>query len=162
MVPRLIPFSRHWGFEYGGKPRFLLRNRIIMDNVDENICERWIWGRKNGTKKLILEPSLKSIILYHTCHYHHQTPSPPTAAPRSGWPDEVLKQRCHLGHWLSGQVHGAGAAPVGVAGSGARIRRVFGNLIIGYAKNPSLKPQPFSYAILGFALSKVRGSSVAW
>ena len=34
---------------------------------------------------------------------------------------------------------GAGAATVGVAGSGAGIGTVFGSLIIGYARNPSLK-----------------------
>jgi len=33
---------------------------------------------------------------------------------------------------------GAGAATVGVAGSGAGIGTVFGSLIIGYARNPSL------------------------
>merc|ERR1712223_608814 len=43
---------------------------------------------------------------------------------------------------------GAGAATVGVAGAG--IGSVFGSLIIGYARNPSLKQQLFSYAILGF------------
>merc|ERR1712198_358891 len=32
---------------------------------------------------------------------------------------------------------GAGAATVGVAGSGAGIGSVFGSLIIGYARNPS-------------------------
>uniref|UniRef100_A0A4X2M1T4 ATP synthase lipid-binding protein n=1 Tax=Vombatus ursinus TaxID=29139 RepID=A0A4X2M1T4_VOMUR len=51
----------------------------------------------------------------------------------------------------------AGAATVGVAGSGAGIGTVFGNLIIGYARNPSLKQQLFSYAILGFALSEAMG-----
>merc|ERR1712018_410749 len=39
---------------------------------------------------------------------------------------------------------GAGAATVGVAGSGAGIGTVFGSLIIGYARNPSLKQQLFS------------------
>merc|ERR1712018_1048190 len=48
---------------------------------------------------------------------------------------------------------GAGAATVGVAGSGAGI----GSVIIGYARNPSLKQQLFSYAILGFALSEAMG-----
>ncbi|XP_036026395.1 ATP synthase F(0) complex subunit C2, mitochondrial-like [Onychomys torridus] len=43
---------------------------------------------------------------------------------------------------------GAGAATVGVAGSGAGIGTVLGSLIIGYARNPSLKQQLFSYAIL--------------
>jgi len=52
---------------------------------------------------------------------------------------------------------GAGAATVGVAGSGAGIGTIFGSLIIGYARNPSLKQQLFSYAILGFALSEAMG-----
>merc|ERR1712032_942179 len=52
---------------------------------------------------------------------------------------------------------GAGAATFGVAGFGAGIGTVFGSLIIGYARNPSLKQQLFSYAILGFALSEAMG-----
>merc|ERR1712002_415608 len=52
---------------------------------------------------------------------------------------------------------GAGAATVGCAGSGAGIGNLFGSLIIGYARNPSLKQQLFSYAILGFALSEAMG-----
>jgi len=52
---------------------------------------------------------------------------------------------------------GAGAATVGVAGSGAGIGSVFGSLVVGYARNPSLKQQLFSYAILGFALSEAMG-----
>jgi len=52
---------------------------------------------------------------------------------------------------------GAGAATVEVAGSGAGIGSVFGSLVIGYARNPSLKQQLFSYAILGFALSEAMG-----
>ncbi len=52
---------------------------------------------------------------------------------------------------------GAGAATVGVAGSGAGIGSVFGSLITGYARNPSLKQQLFAYAILGFALSEAMG-----
>ncbi|KAF7489918.1 ATP synthase lipid-binding protein [Sarcoptes scabiei] len=52
---------------------------------------------------------------------------------------------------------GAGAATVGVAGSGAGIGSVFGGLVVGYARNPSLKQQLFSYAILGFALSEAMG-----
>ncbi|XP_013388261.1 ATP synthase lipid-binding protein, mitochondrial [Lingula anatina] len=52
---------------------------------------------------------------------------------------------------------GAGAATVGAAGSGAGIGSVFGSLVIGYARNPSLKQQLFSYAILGFAMSEAMG-----
>nr|CAD7406574.1 unnamed protein product [Timema poppensis] len=42
-------------------------------------------------------------------------------------------------------------------GQRAGIGTVFGSLIIGYARNPSLKQQLFSYAILGFALSEAMG-----
>lgn len=41
--------------------------------------------------------------------------------------------------------------------TGAGIGSVFGSLVIGYARNPSLKQQLFSYAILGFALSEAMG-----
>ena len=34
---------------------------------------------------------------------------------------------------------------------------MFGNLIIGYARNPSLKQQLFTYAIVGFAISETMG-----
>jgi F-type H+-transporting ATPase subunit c len=52
------------------------------------------------------------------------------------------------------KVLGAGIATVGVAGSGAGIGTVFAGLINGYARNPSLKQQLFTYAIMGFALSE--------
>nr|CAX78254.1 putative ATP synthase, H+ transporting, mitochondrial F0 complex, subunit c isoform 2a precursor [Schistosoma japonicum]CAX78258.1 putative ATP synthase, H+ transporting, mitochondrial F0 complex, subunit c isoform 2a precursor [Schistosoma japonicum]CAX78267.1 putative ATP synthase, H+ transporting, mitochondrial F0 complex, subunit c isoform 2a precursor [Schistosoma japonicum]CAX78273.1 putative ATP synthase, H+ transporting, mitochondrial F0 complex, subunit c isoform 2a precursor [Schist len=52
---------------------------------------------------------------------------------------------------------GAGAATVGAAGSGAGIGSVFGSLTIAYARNPGLKQQLFTYAILGFALSEAMG-----
>uniref|UniRef100_A0A2K5Z5K2 ATPase protein 9 n=1 Tax=Mandrillus leucophaeus TaxID=9568 RepID=A0A2K5Z5K2_MANLE len=50
---------------------------------------------------------------------------------------------------------GARAATVGVAVSGAGIGTVFGSLISGYAKNPSLKQQLFSYAMGLFCLMVV-------
>ena len=52
---------------------------------------------------------------------------------------------------------GAGCATIGVAGSGAGIGTVFGSLIQGFARNPMLKQQLFTYTILGFALSKAMG-----
>ncbi|KAH0506757.1 Myosin light chain kinase family member 4, partial [Microtus ochrogaster] len=52
---------------------------------------------------------------------------------------------------------GAGAAIVGVAGSRVGIGTVFGSVIIGNARNLSLKQQLFSYPILGFALSEAMG-----
>merc|ERR1711909_104807 len=52
---------------------------------------------------------------------------------------------------------GAGAATVGVAGSGAGIGSIFGSMCIAFARNPSLKQQLFTYAILGFALAEAMG-----
>mgnify|MGYP003571966050 CR=1 FL=1 len=52
---------------------------------------------------------------------------------------------------------GAGAATAGAAGSGAGIGNVFGALCVAYARNPSLKNNLFTYAILGFALSEAMG-----
>ena len=54
----------------------------------------------------------------------------------------------------SSKLVGAGLATVGLAGAGVGIGVVFGCLIIGVARNPSLKAQLFSYAILGFAFSE--------
>nr|XP_045233049.1 ATP synthase F(0) complex subunit C1, mitochondrial-like [Macaca fascicularis] len=58
---------------------------------------------------------------------------------------------------IAAKLIGAGAATVGVAGSGAGIGMVFGSLVIAYARNLSLKQQLFSCAILGFALSEAMG-----
>jgi F-type H+-transporting ATPase subunit c len=52
------------------------------------------------------------------------------------------------------KIIGAGIATIGVAGSGAGIGTVFAGLINAYARNPSLKQQLFTYAIMGFALSE--------
>jgi F-type H+-transporting ATPase subunit c len=41
--------------------------------------------------------------------------------------------------------------------TGVGIGIVFGQLMQSYARNPSLKQQLFSYAILGFALSEAMG-----
>ena len=49
---------------------------------------------------------------------------------------------------------GGGLATISIAGSGVGIGVVFGALILGLARNPSVKQQIFVYAILGFALSE--------
>lgn len=54
----------------------------------------------------------------------------------------------------SSKIIGAGLATVGLAGAGVGIGVVFGALILGVARNPSLKNQLFSYSILGFAFSE--------
>jgi F-type H+-transporting ATPase subunit c len=45
----------------------------------------------------------------------------------------------------------------GLATAGLGIGVVFGALILGVARNPSLRGQLFSYAILGFALAEAVG-----
>lgn len=52
---------------------------------------------------------------------------------------------------------GAGAACIGLLGSGIGIGIVFGALINAYAINPKLKNELFNYALLGFALSEAVG-----
>ena len=52
---------------------------------------------------------------------------------------------------------GTGSATIGVIGAGVGIGVVFGALILGVARNPSLRGQLFSYAILGFAFSEATG-----
>jgi F-type H+-transporting ATPase subunit c len=52
---------------------------------------------------------------------------------------------------------GAGLATIGLAGAGVGIGLVFSGLITATSRNPALRPQLFSYAILGFALSEATG-----
>lgn len=49
---------------------------------------------------------------------------------------------------------GAGLATIGLAGTGVGIGTVFGALVIGISRNPSLKDELFKLAILGFALTE--------
>ena len=55
------------------------------------------------------------------------------------------------------KIIGSGIATVGLAGAGVGIGLVFASLIEGTARNPSLRPQLFAYAILGFALAEATG-----
>lgn len=49
---------------------------------------------------------------------------------------------------------GAGLAAIGVAGAGVGIGTVFGALVLGVSRNPSLKGELQQLAFLGFALSE--------
>ena len=49
---------------------------------------------------------------------------------------------------------GAGLATIGLAGAGVGIGTVFGALVIGVSRNPSLKDELFKLAIFGFALTE--------
>jgi F-type H+-transporting ATPase subunit c len=52
------------------------------------------------------------------------------------------------------KIIGTGLATTGLIGAGVGIGVVFGALIIGVSRIPSLRGQLFSYAILGFAFSE--------
>lgn len=58
---------------------------------------------------------------------------------------------------LAAKYIGSGLATVGLAGAGVGIGLVFGNLLVAVSRNPSLRGQLFSYAILGFALAEATG-----
>ena len=49
---------------------------------------------------------------------------------------------------------GAGLATIGLAGAGVGIGTVFGALVVGISRNPSLRDELFKLAILGFALTE--------
>jgi F-type H+-transporting ATPase subunit c len=55
------------------------------------------------------------------------------------------------------KIIGTGLATTGLIGAGVGIGVVFGALILGVARNPSLRGQLFSYAILGFAFAEATG-----
>jgi F-type H+-transporting ATPase subunit c len=55
------------------------------------------------------------------------------------------------------KIIGTGLATTGLIGAGVGIGVVFGALIIGVSRNPSLRGQLFAYAILGFAFAEATG-----
>jgi len=58
---------------------------------------------------------------------------------------------------LAAKILGAGLATMSLTGAGIGIGLVFAALINGTSRNPSLRSQLFSYAILGFALTEAIG-----
>jgi F-type H+-transporting ATPase subunit c len=54
----------------------------------------------------------------------------------------------------SAKLIAAGLATISISGAGVGIGLVFSALINGTSRNPSLRGQLFSYAILGFALTE--------
>lgn len=55
---------------------------------------------------------------------------------------------------LYSKLIGSGLATIGLIGSGIGIGVVFGSLIIGISRNPSIKEELMKVAILGFALTE--------
>jgi F-type H+-transporting ATPase subunit c len=52
---------------------------------------------------------------------------------------------------------GMGSAAIGLGGAGIGIGMVFASLLTAVARNPSMRAQLFSYAILGFAFVEAIG-----
>ena len=52
---------------------------------------------------------------------------------------------------------GMGSAAIGLAGAGVGIGLVFAALLMSVSRNPALRGQLFSYAILGFAFVEAMG-----
>ncbi|KAL3469788.1 hypothetical protein BJX99DRAFT_264828 [Aspergillus californicus] len=52
---------------------------------------------------------------------------------------------------------GMGSAAIGLGGAGIGIGIVFGSLLLAVSRNPALRGQLFSYAILGFAFVEAIG-----
>ena len=67
------------------------------------------------------------------------------------------KKRYFLYMIQAAKIIGTGLATTGLIGAGVGIGVVFGALILGVARNPSLRGQLFSYAILGFAFAEATG-----
>lgn len=57
----------------------------------------------------------------------------------------------------SAKVIGAGLTTIGLGGAGVGVGLVFAALINSTSRNPSIKSDLFSYAILGFALTEAIG-----
>jgi len=55
------------------------------------------------------------------------------------------------------KILGAGLATMSLIGAGAGVGIVFGSLLISISRNPNVKNELFSYAILGFALTEAVG-----
>jgi F-type H+-transporting ATPase subunit c len=70
--------------------------------------------------------------------------------------NNILKLKLHLNFMLlqAAKFIGAGLATIGLAGAGVGIGTVFGALVLGVSRNPSLKDELFKLAIFGFALTE--------
>ena len=71
--------------------------------------------------------------------------------------DAVILNLKHINMLTAAKYIGAGLACSGLIGAGAGIGLIFSSLIASTARNPQIRTQLFSYAILGFALAEATG-----
>jgi F-type H+-transporting ATPase subunit c len=127
-----------------GKAAIVSGSNVAVRPLSSAVCHRTL-NREDTASSALLVPSLRAASL--------QSLIGGSVAPLRQFQTGLVRRDIDQ----AAKYIGAGAATVGVAGSGAGIGSVFGSLVIGYARNPSLKQQLFSYAILGFALSEAMG-----
>ncbi|KAH0557426.1 ATP synthase lipid-binding protein, mitochondrial isoform X1 [Cotesia glomerata] len=148
-----FPVPRHCSLAFQSR-----RHPTKINNVKMFACTRFIAPVARSalvaSSKNYVRPLTSGVISQSQSFAESQSQTPACLSPviRSFQTSAVSRDIDSAAKFI-----GAGAATVGVAGSGAGIGSVFGSLIIGYARNPSLKQQLFSYAILGFALSEAMG-----
>jgi F-type H+-transporting ATPase subunit c len=58
---------------------------------------------------------------------------------------------------MAAKLIGAGLATIALAGAAIGVGLIFGSLIQGTSRNPSLRKELFNVAILGFALTEALG-----
>ena len=61
---------------------------------------------------------------------------------------------------MSGKFIGAGLAAIGLSGAGVGIGSIFSSLIASTARNPALRGNLFTQAVLGFALAEATGLKI--
>jgi F-type H+-transporting ATPase subunit c len=75
-----------------------------------------------------------------------------TQAARRAYSSEIANAMVEVSQNI-----GMGSAAIGLSGAGIGIGLVFASLISGVARNPALRGQLFTYAILGFAFVEAIG-----
>ncbi|CAJ2508986.1 Uu.00g140120.m01.CDS01 [Anthostomella pinea] len=99
----------------------------------------------NATPFQAVKRQQASKILSSTTRAFQQT-------PRRAYSSEIAQAMVEVSKNL-----GMGAAAIGLTGAGIGIGLVFAALLNGVARNPALRGQLFSYAILGFAFVEAIG-----
>jgi F-type H+-transporting ATPase subunit c len=121
------------------------------------------------TRRHCINPSIEAIELHQTAIdiYPAARPQNSLVAARSAFRNNaarnviqkrgIVAESTAAAMVAAAKIQGAGLATIGLAGAGVGIGTVFGGLIQGVARNPSLRGQLFQYAVLGFAFAEATG-----